>query len=148
MSTFDDSEQKLNKHRTTMAKANTMNKAAVFDALSAAGITEIVVWFDGEGDQGQIQSVAARSGQTPSELPTIAVTLASTAWGADDITTREMPLPEAAEELCYGYLEQEHGGWENNDGAFGEFTFDVTERRIELDFNARFSDSVSYSHSF
>jgi len=148
MSNFDDFEQKLNQHRATTAKANALNKTAVFDALSAAGITEIVVWFDGEGDSGQIQSVAPRSGQTPSELPTTAVTIASTEWGADDITTREMPLPEAIEELCYGYLEQEHGGWENNDGAFGEFTFDVSERQIELDFNARFSDSVSYSHSF
>jgi hypothetical protein len=54
-----------------------------------------------------------------------------------------MPLPEAAEELCYGYLEQEHGGWENNDGGQGEFTFNVAERRIELDFNARLSDSVT-----
>jgi hypothetical protein len=148
MTDFDDFEQKLKHHRATVAKANDMNKAAVFDALSAAGITEVVVGFDGEGDSGQIESVAARSGQTSSELPTTAVTIASTQWGADDITAREMPLSEAVEALCYGYLEQEHGGWENNDGAYGEFTFDVTERRIELDFNARFSDFVSYSHSF
>ena len=37
-------------------------------------------------------------------------------------------------------LEQEQGGWENNDGAFGEFTFDVAERTIELEFNGRFTD--------
>ena len=37
-------------------------------------------------------------------------------------------------------LEQTHGGWENNDGAYGEFTFDVAERTIKLDFNERISD--------
>ena len=111
MTDCDDFNQKLNKHRAVVAKANALNKTAVFDALAAAGITDVVVGFDGEGDSGQIESVAARSGETYRELPTTAVTLASTQWGADDITTRKMPLNEAVEELCYGYPEQEHGGW-------------------------------------
>ena len=125
-----------------------VNKAAVFALLSPAGITQIDVTFDGEGDSGQIQEVAALSGETSAELPTTVVTLASTEWGSDEITTREMPLPEAVEQLCYGFLEQEHDGWENNDGAFGEFTFDVEERSIALEFHARYTDTLTSDHTF
>jgi hypothetical protein len=59
-----------------------------------------------------------------------------------------MTLREAIEELCYGYLTQEHGGWENNDGAFGEFTFDVRAASIKLEFNARFTDYSTSTHKF
>jgi hypothetical protein len=40
-------------------------------------------------------------------------------------------LHEAIDTLCYDYLEGSHGGWENNDGAFGEFHFDVDQRRVD-----------------
>ena len=30
-----------------------------------------------------------------------------------------------------------HDGWENSDGAYGDFTFDVAERTITLDYNER-----------
>jgi hypothetical protein len=59
-----------------------------------------------------------------------------------------MPLPEAVEVLCYGYLEQEHDGWENNDGAYGEFCFDVHERTIALELHVRYTDTHSSDHTF
>jgi hypothetical protein len=59
-----------------------------------------------------------------------------------------MSVEEAVVELCYGYLEQEHDGWEINDGAFGEFTLNVTELRIALNFNARFTDFVHSTQAF
>jgi len=138
---FWDSYQR---HKTAIAEANTLNKEVVFDDLIAAGITQVDVSFDGEGDSGQIEYVAARAGETTVEFPPAPVTLHKTEFGSEELTAREMPLREAVEELCYGYLEQEYDGWENNDGAFGEFTFHVAERRIALDFNARITD---YSHT-
>jgi hypothetical protein len=45
-------------------------------------------------------------------------------------------------------LNEEHGGWENSDGAYGEFRFDVGARSIHLEFNARFMDATNYSHDF
>jgi hypothetical protein len=48
-------------------------------------------------------------------------------WQTDGNKVRvaEYLLSEAIETLCYSYLEQEHGGWENNDGAFGTFELDI-----------------------
>ena len=135
-------------HRAAIATANNLNKEVVFGALSTAGITHVAVGFDGEGDQGQIEEAAAYAGDTSVEFPTTTLTLYRVQFGSEEPTTHEMSLREAVEELCYGYLEQEHGGWENNDGAFGEFTFDVAERTISLDFNGRFTDYSHETHQF
>jgi ParB family transcriptional regulator, chromosome partitioning protein len=45
-------------------------------------------------------------------------------------------------------LEETHGGWENNDGAYGEFTFDVANRTITLAYNERHMESDYSEHVF
>ena len=69
-------------------------------------------------------------------------------WGNNEVTEEEKSLPDAIEHLCYDFLEQEHGGWENNDGAYGEFILDVAGRTVELDFNGRYTDVHTSTHSF
>ena len=141
-------EQRYARHKEVVAEANKLNKTVLFDALASLGVTTIVVDFDGEGDSGQINSVAAFVDDQPFQLPKTMLTIHSASWSDDGLQTRDIPLEEAVEEICYGYLEQEHGGWENNDGAYGEFTLTVADRTIELDCNMRFSDSTNYSHTF
>jgi hypothetical protein len=131
------------KYEEAIARANTINKAPVFEALRAAGITDVTVDFDGGGDSGQIESLVAFQGETPTGLPEIKVPQVSAEWGLSDLISAEISLERAIEDLCYGYLQQTNAGWENNDGAYGEFTFDIAEGTIELDFNARFTDSAS-----
>ena len=74
--------------------------------------------------------------------------LVEAGWQVGDLTTAETPLPEAIETLCYGYLEQYQGGWENNDGAFGSFVFDVAGRTVQLEFNGRFTDVATHNYDF
>ena len=136
------------RRREAQAKLNEGNKDLVFDALAIANVTEVRVDFDGEGDSGQINGVAAFCGQQAAELPRTPVAIKTVSWQSDEIVTTEQGVEEAIETLCYGYLEQTHGGWENNDGAYGEFRFDVAKRTIELEFNGRFSDTWTHTHSF
>jgi hypothetical protein len=131
-----------------VAKANALNKPIVFDALAPLGLTLVEVEFDGEGDSGQIEGVYAYSGDARAELPESSLTLHQAAQNKDDPKTTAVSLHDAIETLCYDYLSQTHGGWENNDGAYGVFRFDVRERSIRLDFNERFSDSTHHSHDF
>jgi hypothetical protein len=145
MSDTADIEAAYQNHQKAVAEANVMNKRAVFDALVAAGIATVNVEFDGEGDSGQIQGIAADDSP---EVPNIAIELQKAPWGSGKLDSSQSTLREAIETLCYDYLEQHQGGWENNDGAFGEFIFNVAERRIELEFNARFSDSTVFNYSF
>ena len=148
MTDAQDLHLRWQRYSSALAETNRRNKAIVFDALSAAGITNVAVGFDGEGDQGQIDGAAAHTEEGVIEFPETVVALYRAAYGDEAFTTHEMPLREAVETLCYDYLEQEYAGWENNDGAFGEFAFHVGDRRIALDFNGRFTDCSHSSHTF
>lgn len=124
------------------------NKARLMAVLAAAGITSIVVAFDGVGDSGQIDSVAAKAGDEEAALPQMEVELTRMEFGSDAVMRVTQPLPEAIELLCYALLESEHGGWENNDGAYGAFVFDVAAATIALDFNYRIETTENHSHLF
>ena len=124
------------------------NKTALFDALAAAGITSVVVTFDGYGDEGQIESVDVRAGEATATLPEVDVEIATPAWDGSEQHRRTLPLSDAIEQLAYSFLAETHGGWENNEGAYGEFTFDVGERAIHLDYNERIESSDYSGHDW
>lgn len=133
------------RHRATAVKTNRLNKAAVFRALTGAGITSVTAEFDGEGDSGQIENIAASAGKMPIPLPTTTVSIRQSGYRQKPSMSKAA-LKDAIETLCYDYLEQQHGGWENNDGAFGSFEFDVAKRTIRLEFNGRFTDFVTHNY--
>ena len=121
------------------------DKAAVMHALAAAGVTSVVVNFDGNSDSGQIESLEARAGEITVELQAIQVLMLEE---SDDETAQHetsIPLVEAIETLCYEYLAEKYEGWEINEGSYGTFTFDVPNCFIELDFNRRFIDEENSS---
>ncbi|MDQ2861955.1 MAG: hypothetical protein M3T55_14805 [Pseudomonadota bacterium] len=124
------------------------NKAAVFDPLAAAGVTTVVVLFDGSGDSGQIDSIDAHAADTAAELPAVDVEIASPAWDGSGVERRTCRLRVAIEALAYDFLEETHGGWEDNEGAYGEFTFDVAHRTIALAYNERVLTSDYFEHQF
>ena len=124
------------------------NKTALFDALAAAGIEIVTVIFDGYGDSGQIENIEARAGDATMALPPHEIEIASPVWGSSEIERRTQPVREAIEALAYAFLGQTHGGWENSDGAYGDFTFDVAERTITLDYNERHMESDYSQHVF
>ncbi len=59
-----------------------------------------------------------------------------------------MPVRDAIEKLAYDFLEEVHDGWENEDGAYGEFVFDVAERTIRLEYNERVMTTSYSEHEF
>jgi len=148
MNTVDAAICEYERCRQARAKLSEANKQAVFDALAAANIAEVIVEFDGEGDSGQITSVTARRGEEPAELPAQNVLFGQLAFGDAEPRPEEFTLEQAIESLCYDYLLDAHGGWENNDGGFGEFRLDVASGTVELEFNGRFTDVFTSHHSF
>jgi hypothetical protein len=140
--------ESIKQHRKVLCEVGKANKTVVFDALSAAGITSVTIEFDGEGDSGQIESVIACQGEAQVPIPEQALTLQSASWDGKEVRPREMPFDEAIERLCYDYLEETHGGWENNDGAFGDFKLSVADRTVELEFHGRYMDIHTYAYTF
>ncbi|MTH66690.1 MULTISPECIES: DUF6878 family protein [Paracoccus] len=145
MAQFDASQLA---HQTLSTTAMAVNKETLFAAMRAAGITEIIVTFDGAGDSGQVEDIDARCGGTAVPMPDTEITLAQVSWGVTEIATNTMSLSEAVEPLAYDLLSDSHGGWENCDGAFGEFHFDAEAATILLDYNERFTSSEQFNHSF
>ena len=139
----------LEEHLQALAEAEkqaqSVDKNTLFDAIKAAGLTSIAVTFDGYGDSGQIEGITALAGETEVLLPDIRITLQPTRYHTEP---ESCSLPDALERLCYRYLSSEYGNWEDSDGAYGQFQFDVQTRTIHLDFNERFTDSHKYTHSF
>ena len=124
------------------------NKASLFAAFAAAGITCVTVNFDGCGDSGQIEGIEVRAGDTFAKLPDTQVEIARTDFFHDEVSRSAEPLREAIESVCYLILEAKHGGWENNEGAYGEFVFDVAADTITLDFNYRIETTDNHTHEF
>jgi hypothetical protein len=146
--TVIDWADKGRQHAALVEAIRPANKVALFTALANAGITTVVVQFDGYGDSGQIESIEARNGEKAVELPDTQVGLAQARWGSSEVERSALPIREAIEQLAYDFLGETHRGWENNDGAYGEFTFDVAERSITLDYNERITDTDYSQHVF
>ena len=83
-----------------VVNANELNKAVVFDALAAAGLTRVTVDFDGEGDSGQINDITAYTGEAPAEFPSTALTLHQAAQNRGDPRTTTVSLHDAIKILC------------------------------------------------
>ncbi len=141
----------LVKERERVALSETLrpgNKTALFDALAAARITSVVVQFDGSGDSGQIEDIEVKAGDQPAELPAGEIELAYVGPDSIEPERRMLTMCNAVESLVYDFLEETHSGWENNEGAYGEFIFDFVERTITLDYNERVESSEYTQHIF
>lgn len=148
MNDFKTLEDTYCRYIAAQTNANDRNREKTFEALASEGITRMTVTFDGSGDSGQIEAVTAFIGDTEAALPPVPAQIEHVSWGSSVSTaTQEIPLQQAIECLCYGYLTQMYDGWENNDGAFGEFTFDVAKRSIAFEFNSRFTDHSTDTHT-
>jgi hypothetical protein len=108
------------------AELRPANKDRLFDALTAAGISHVTVTFDGEGDSGQIESIAAWAGETAVDFPAVEIPYAAITWDSPEVEMRQLSLEDVVEQLAYDFLSDTHGGWENNGGAYGEFCFDAS----------------------
>ena len=124
------------------------NKAALFDALAEAAITSVEVTFDGYGDSGQIEDIIAKAGDKDVALPAVTLELARAEWDNPDIVRQVHSLKDAIEQLAYDFLRETHDGWENSEGAFGDFHFDVAQRSITLDYNERVETSEYTQHVY
>lgn len=97
--------------------------AGLFGQLAELGIARIVINYDGYGDEGAIESVAAiGAGDRPVDLP--------------------KSLEDQLTHACLILLPQ---GWDINEGAFGHLLLDVTKRRLSLAHHRRHTNFTTES---
>ncbi|MFT2095132.1 DUF6878 family protein [Acidiphilium multivorum] len=141
-------EQKQQEYDCRFDELLLANKTALFDVLSAAGIEIVDVNFDGYGDSGQIESMEAKGGDHVIELPATQIDITMPVWDSLETHRQTMTVHDAIEHLVYAFLRKTHDGWANDDGAYGDFTFDVADRTITLDYHERYTDTNYSHHSF
>jgi hypothetical protein len=112
------------------------------------GIVIVTISFDGCSDSGQVEDVQANTQDELVALPSDQIEYEHIRWGETEPTRSSCSLRDALEDLALHYLSTAHDGWENGDGAFGEFTFDTSTRSITLAYNERFTDSIYSEHEF
>ena len=133
----------------------------LFDTLAKTKVSSIEVSFEGCGDSGQIEAVdyTDANGKGIDEAclnKTIVKGSAKTSYHQWDEKTKKLVKTEATEgnvreiieEICYDKLGASHGGWELNEGSYGTFYFDVSTRKVRLEYNERIEEVRTSEESF
>jgi len=125
------------------------NKQVLFDALSTAGIAVVTVGFDGCGDSGQFEAPSAFAADNESrEVPNTEITVQCVDFERSQITQIETSVRNYIEQLVCDLLEEKHEGWEDGDGAYGEFRLSLDERSVTLEYSERYTATNYYEHEF
>jgi hypothetical protein len=123
------------------------NKQILFAALAEAGIHRVTVEYDGSGDSGQIENIEAWSADNK-RLPFPTGPRIQFVPENPGSPSAEYSLEAAIDTVAWDYLYDLHCGWENNDGAFGTFVFDVPARTLTLEHNERYTEVSTTTHEF
>ena len=97
--------------------------------LVALGISDVQADYDGVGDSGQIEDIRYLDASEPGRFIPV-----------------EASIAQRVEDLLYALLNLRHGGWENNDGAYGSFRWNLADGSLEHEHNARFTDYSTSLH--
>jgi hypothetical protein len=146
--TAENFRAKYAQQQRLLADTRPINRATMFAALAEAGVTHVVITFDGYGDSGQIEAIETKAGNATVDLPSTDVQWTAPGLDGSEPKCSRIALREAIENIVYDCLEETHAGWENDDGAFGDLTFAVAERTITLDYNGRYTASEYSQHVF
>lgn len=98
--------------------------------LKDAGVERVHVDCDGRGDSGCIESIRYTDGQ----------------GSAVDLAGKLAITEEQLLDLFYDLTQARHPGWENNDGASGEFDWNLGDDALNHIHNVRFTDYDTTEH--
>lgn len=117
-------------------------KDILFDLLEPTKVKKFTVSFDGNGDSGQIEDISLDKNILEMKVEGVKVPngIRYSPNGSEQLWEDANTLNDVIDSICYESLEKVCGGWEINEGSYGEFTFDVKNRKVRLGFNERVMD--------
>ena len=127
-----------------------VNKAAIFDALTALSITEVLVEFDGEGDSGQIEMLTFVRNGEPVPVPEATVTLQQASFVSTESANSEFTLREGiGDALLRLSSKTSMAAGKTTTARSANSTSTSQNARWELsEFHGRFTDVSTSHHSF
>ncbi len=126
------------------AVADARNLRIALRALKRRGATEARAEYDGCGDSGQVEEIEIEGGECDDARIGCWEVGSERAGEGDEerlvhrLRRTRKPLRDVVEDAMYRHLESLHGGWENNDGAFGTLVLSVTTGALTIEHNSRY----------
>ncbi len=109
----------------------------------------MTIGFDGSGDEGQFDAPAGFDAENREvSIPTGDIIVKSVDFDTGTVCQRTTTVGDIIETLACDLLEETHDGWENGEGAQGEFRFSLSGRTITLDYNERTIEYIHHEHEF
>jgi len=139
-----------------MSEAKESLKKDICPILLGAGITKVTVHYDGYGDSGTIEYVMFFKGDkevTSDEVSSLdlpAFTYNKFVYGninagEDNLVPTQCTLTEKIEDCAYDFLP---GGWEINEGSFGDLQIDTKLCTVVCEHNHRVESTEYEETSF
>lgn len=134
-----------------MSRDDDDNKKVIMDALTAMGAKCVVVEYSGSGDSGQIDNcVIDGDSENDAEVE------AFEEFGRFDekkgwireARLEKRKLTEVIKDYCDHIIDQEHGGYCNNDGGDGVLELDVEAGMLTLTHNENYMAVNTTHHTF
>jgi hypothetical protein len=130
----------------------------IIPVLEQNKVFELVADFDGSGDSGCITNIYLKFQDyvTESANKFIYESVKIITYEQDYsngtyskvFLEQELVFKDVLFSLFYLYLSLVEGGWENNEGAFGEFTLKLKDKILDLDFNQRIMSEDHRAYQF
>ena len=162
-SSFRSEQNRLNKERKALIE---YNKNLLFPILKTNKIKTVVVEFDGSGDSGQIESVGLSrysydkmGDEDEKDVDKLLEEFFVGAKIANGdqyngeggelcVEEQDTTVEEVISSICYDLMEIEHPGWEDGEGAYGEFIFDLEKDTISYVHNERITEVNTTEHKY
>ena len=148
-----DSSSQFQKRRADVRACLKANKALILTQLEKMKATEVAVSYCGSGDSGAVEAVNIyRDKKELKVRGQVTMLIKNSSWNEtksdweETLEEKSIPLDEALREFVTDWLEIEHPGWENNDGASGQCEIDVSKGTFLLGHTNYFTES-DYSES-
>ena len=130
--------------------------------LSAYNVLRVEFYYDGSGDSGDFEVMNVVTTQTPKQLDlsvqmtsnpgAVAADEKRTQWQkwVDEITTQKDALitKETADAFIDDIFGLLPGGWEINDGSYGDIVVDIAEEKVTVEHNERYTEVRSETFNY
>lgn len=107
-----------------------IKKAFLFDYLAALDVAVVEIYYNGSGDDGQIDTITARRSDN-STIPLQSGPSISHVVAGETETYQS--IRDYLDSFAWDVIETEHEGFEIDDGGCGTLTVDVVARTLRLE---------------
>jgi len=139
---------------------NNENKKVILTALKKLKVKRVTVTFEGSGDSGSCEIPVFLNNrgsvikdENVDKFPKVSITKSSKSFDEEKsewketTTLAEVPLREAVFALA-DEVSTMIDNWWDNDGGFGEITFEIETGKINIEANYRYTETNTETFTF